>query len=119
MTQLGTTANPLRVAVIGAGPSGFYAADHLLKQKALAVEVDLFDRLPTPYGLVRGGVAPGGGLFVAELETGIDGDRLPARPARQQRHLQALAQGERPRAGGDILRRRLERLARSTAARPV
>lgn len=58
MTQLGTTANPLRVAVIGAGPSGFYAADHLLKQKALAVEVDLFDRLPTPYGLVRGGVAP-------------------------------------------------------------
>lgn len=51
------TAGPLRVAIIGAGPSGFYAADHLLKQDR-QVEVDLFDRLPTPYGLVRGGVAP-------------------------------------------------------------
>lgn len=58
MPQLGTGANPLRVAIIGAGPSGFYAADHLLKQKDLVVEVDLYDRLPTPYGLVRGGVAP-------------------------------------------------------------
>lgn len=58
MTLLGTAAQPLRVAIIGAGPSGFYAADHLLKQKDLAVEVDLYDRLPTPYGLVRGGVAP-------------------------------------------------------------
>lgn len=54
----GTTGAPLRVAIIGSGPSGFYAADHLLKQKDLAVEVDLFDRLPTPFGLVRGGVAP-------------------------------------------------------------
>jgi len=58
MPQLGTEANPLRVAIIGAGPSGFYAADHLLKQKDLVVEVDMYDRLPTPYGLVRGGVAP-------------------------------------------------------------
>ncbi|MBI5667397.1 MAG: FAD-dependent oxidoreductase [Chloroflexi bacterium] len=58
MSQLGSAANPLRVAIIGAGPSGFYAADHLLKQKNLVVEVDLYDRLPTPYGLVRGGVAP-------------------------------------------------------------
>ena len=44
-----------RVAVIGAGPSGFYAADQLLKE---GIAVDLFDRLPTPYGLVRAGVAP-------------------------------------------------------------
>lgn len=51
------TAAPLRVAIVGAGPSGFYAADHLLKQDR-PVEVDLFDRLPTPFGLVRGGVAP-------------------------------------------------------------
>lgn len=58
MTQPGSAANPLRVAIIGAGPSGFYAADHLLKQKNMVVEVDVFDRLPTPYGLVRGGVAP-------------------------------------------------------------
>ena len=48
---------PLRVAVVGAGPAGFYAADHLLKQDR-PVTVDLFDRLPTPFGLVRGGVAP-------------------------------------------------------------
>lgn len=50
-------AAPLRVAVVGAGPAGFYAAEHLLKQER-AVAVDLFDRLPTPFGLVRGGVAP-------------------------------------------------------------
>ncbi len=48
----------LRVAIVGSGPSGFYAAEALLKQKEVPVEVDLFDRLPTPYGLVRGGVAP-------------------------------------------------------------
>jgi len=48
----------LRVAIIGAGPAGYYAADHLLRQDAVPVEVDLFDRLPTPYGLVRLGVAP-------------------------------------------------------------
>ncbi|MBZ0275753.1 MAG: FAD-dependent oxidoreductase [Anaerolineae bacterium] len=54
---LGSQDQPLRVAIIGSGPSGFYAAEHLLKQSAV-VEVDMFDRLPTPYGLVRGGVAP-------------------------------------------------------------
>jgi ferredoxin--NADP+ reductase len=58
MTQPGTGANPLRVAIIGAGPSGFYVAEHLLQQQDYVVEIDLFDRLPTPYGLVRGGVAP-------------------------------------------------------------
>ncbi len=55
---LGTSANPLRVAIIGSGPSGFYAAAHLQSQDDLTVEIDMFDRLPTPYGLVRGGVAP-------------------------------------------------------------
>ena len=50
--------NPLRIAVFGAGPAGFYAVDELLKQKGREIQVDLFDRLPTPYGLVRGGVAP-------------------------------------------------------------
>ena len=44
-----------RAAVIGAGPSGFYAAASLLKER---FEVDLYDVLPTPYGLVRFGVAP-------------------------------------------------------------
>lgn len=58
MAQAGTETNPLRVAIFGAGPSGFYVAEHLLQQQDLVVDIDLFDRLPTPYGLVRGGVAP-------------------------------------------------------------
>ncbi len=49
---------PWRVAVIGAGPAGFYATETLLRQTDLPVAVDLFDRLPAPYGLVRYGVAP-------------------------------------------------------------
>jgi ferredoxin/flavodoxin---NADP+ reductase len=56
--QPGSASNPLRVAIVGSGPAGFYAADHLLRQEELAVEVDVFDRLPTPFGLVRAGVAP-------------------------------------------------------------
>ena len=58
MTQPGTETNPLRVAIIGSGPTGFYAAQHLFNEKELNVEVDMYDRLPTPYGLVRLGVAP-------------------------------------------------------------
>ncbi|WP_280216707.1 FAD-dependent oxidoreductase [Nocardia neocaledoniensis] len=50
--ELGT----LRVAVVGAGPAACYAAEELLTRAD--VEVELFDRLPTPYGLVRAGVAP-------------------------------------------------------------
>jgi ferredoxin/flavodoxin---NADP+ reductase len=49
--------HPLRVLVVGAGPSGFYTAEALLKDFQ-DVSVDLLDRLPTPYGLVRYGVAP-------------------------------------------------------------
>ena len=45
-----------RIAVIGSGPAGFYAAGHLLKEGA--VDVDMLERLPTPWGLVRSGVAP-------------------------------------------------------------
>jgi ferredoxin--NADP+ reductase len=48
----------LKVAIIGSGPAGFYAADALLKSDEPPVEVDLIDRLPTPWGLVRLGVAP-------------------------------------------------------------
>lgn len=58
MSNPGTQDNPLRVAIIGAGPSGFYSADQILKHPETHAQVDLFDRLPTPYGLVRGGVAP-------------------------------------------------------------
>jgi ferredoxin/flavodoxin---NADP+ reductase len=50
--------SPVRVAVIGAGPAGFYAAGHLLKDSGGRVEVDMLERLPTPHGLVRSGVAP-------------------------------------------------------------
>lgn len=47
----------LRIAIIGAGPSGFYAAETI--QKAVPdARIDIYDRLPTPHGLVRGGVAP-------------------------------------------------------------
>jgi ferredoxin/flavodoxin---NADP+ reductase len=56
---LATEPNPLRVAVVGAGPAGFYAAGQLLRKGAdEVVEVDVLDRLPTPWGLVRAGVAP-------------------------------------------------------------
>jgi ferredoxin--NADP+ reductase len=58
MTQIGSPSLPLRVAVIGSGPAAFYAVEHLFKQTDLVVEVDMFERLPTPFGLVRGGVAP-------------------------------------------------------------
>jgi ferredoxin/flavodoxin---NADP+ reductase len=51
------STHPLRVLVVGAGPSGFYTAEALLKDLK-DVSVDLIDRLPTPYGLVRYGVAP-------------------------------------------------------------
>lgn len=55
---LATPERPLRVAIVGAGPSGFYTAAALLARKDLAITIDLVDRLPTPYGLVRYGVAP-------------------------------------------------------------
>jgi len=50
-------ARPLSVAVIGAGPAGIYASD-ILSKSGLDVSIDLFERLPAPYGLVRYGVAP-------------------------------------------------------------
>ncbi|TFV63305.1 UNVERIFIED_ORG: NADP oxidoreductase [Bacillus sp. AZ43] len=53
-----SAAHPLRIAVVGAGPAGIYAADALTRQDAVPVAVDLVDRLPTPFGLVRHGIAP-------------------------------------------------------------
>lgn len=55
--MLGSPENPLRVAIVGSGPSGFYAVESLL-QSDKKVLVDMFERLPAPYGLVRYGVAP-------------------------------------------------------------
>lgn len=54
----GSATRPLRIAIIGAGPSGFYAAGGLLQQSDYTVSIDMFDRLPAPFGLVRYGVAP-------------------------------------------------------------
>ncbi|MFF1875636.1 FAD-dependent oxidoreductase, partial [Kitasatospora herbaricolor] len=49
----------LRLAIVGAGPAGIYAADILLKaERSFDVSIDLFEQLPAPYGLVRYGVAP-------------------------------------------------------------
>src|SRR5436305_3922372 len=58
MEQLATPNRPLRIAIIGAGPAGFYAAETLLKQRDLVLTIDIFNRFPTPFGLVRDGVAP-------------------------------------------------------------
>jgi ferredoxin--NADP+ reductase len=58
MSVPGTPERPLCVAIVGSGPSGLYAADAILKTAGLTARVDMFDRLPTPFGLVRGGVAP-------------------------------------------------------------
>jgi ferredoxin--NADP+ reductase len=55
---VGTESQPLRVAIFGSGPAAFYAAEYLFKQKQFVIEVDMFDRLPVPFGLVRYGVAP-------------------------------------------------------------
>ncbi|MGH7753048.1 MAG: pyridine nucleotide-disulfide oxidoreductase, partial [Gemmatimonadales bacterium] len=62
-TPVGSPERPLRVAVVGSGPAGVYAADILTKSEAvksgeLTVSIDLFDRYPAPYGLIRYGVAP-------------------------------------------------------------
>ena len=58
MDRIGSEARPLRVAIVGSGPGGFFAARALLGRRDITVDVDMFERLPTPYGLVRGGVAP-------------------------------------------------------------
>ena len=48
----------MRIAIIGSGPAGYYTAEAALKKWGDSVEVDIFDRLPVPYGLIRTGVAP-------------------------------------------------------------
>ncbi|MEJ0026337.1 MAG: FAD-dependent oxidoreductase [Rhizomicrobium sp.] len=53
-----STAPAFRVAIVGAGPAGLYAAAQLLERRDLNIEIDLFERLATPWGLVRAGVAP-------------------------------------------------------------
>ena len=57
MNSIGSENKPLEVAIIGSGPSGYYAAQSLFGSEK-KINITMFDRLPTPYGLVRGGVAP-------------------------------------------------------------
>lgn len=54
----GAEAEPVRVAIVGSGPAGFYTIAALRKQRDLAFDIDMFDRLPVPFGLIRAGVAP-------------------------------------------------------------
>lgn len=54
---LSLASHPLRVCVVGSGPAGFYTAEKMLKAHQQA-KVDIIDRLPMPFGLVRSGVAP-------------------------------------------------------------
>ncbi|KAK3236430.1 hypothetical protein CYMTET_53436 [Cymbomonas tetramitiformis] len=53
-----TSHDPLHFCVVGSGPAGFYTADKLLSKFGDHIQVDIMDRLPTPFGLVRSGVAP-------------------------------------------------------------
>ncbi len=57
MSELGSEQNPLRIAVVGSGPSAFYAVEALIKS-GKTVAIDMIERLPAPFGLVRNGVAP-------------------------------------------------------------
>ena len=78
---------PLRVAVVGAGPAGFYAALDLFDRDDIDVRVDMFDRLPTPYGLVRYGVAPDHQKIksvTAVYERGVERRRRPIPLLRQR-----------------------------------
>ena len=104
---------PLRVAVVGSGPAGFYAAGHLLASD-LPVEVDMIERLPTPWGLVRLGRRAGppehqGGLAcVREDRRAARVPLLRQRRARPRRHPRGADPDLRR---GDLRGRRADRPA--------
>ena len=56
--RLGAADRALRIAVVGAGPAGLYAVENLLRRRDISLTVDVSNRFPTPFGLVRDGVAP-------------------------------------------------------------
>lgn len=68
MSEIGSDSRPLRVAIIGSGPSGFYAAAALFKSD-VPVHVAVFEKLPVPFGLVRFGVAPDHGKIRNVIKT--------------------------------------------------
>ena len=58
MSEVNNDKKLFRIAIIGSGPADFFAADHLFKNSEFNIEIDMYDKLPTPFGLVRSGVAP-------------------------------------------------------------
>ena len=106
-------AIPFRVAIIGAGPAGIYAADLLTKaEHDLELSIDLFERLPSPFGLVRYGVAPDHprikGIINALIKVLDRGDiRLFGNVEYGGRHQPRRA--HRPLRCGDLLHRLLRR----------
>ena len=105
------------MAIVGSGPAGFYAAGHLLKNKAnpdLVAQVDMYDRLPTPWGLVRAGVAPDHPEHQGRLARVREDRRPPRVPLLRQRRVR---RGHHPRGPdralprGDLRGRRPDRQA--------
>ena len=99
-----SSASPLRVAVVGAGPAGCYTVDRLLHRFGDAVRVDLLERLPAPFGLVRYGVAPDHGATSSPVADKFS--RLMAHPS--VRLLCGVAVGDVAQGGVpiDLLRQR-------------
>ena len=97
----GATDRPiLRVAVVGAGPAGYYSALDLFGHDEYDVHVDMFDRIPTPYGLVRYGVAPDHAKIKSVIkvyERGVEAARRSFPAVRQRRaghrHLRGRSPG--------------------------
>ena len=58
-TSHGMSLEKIKIAIVGSGPAAFYAADHLQKKLGDRVFIDMFEKLATPHGLVRSGVASG------------------------------------------------------------
>ncbi len=99
---------PIRIAVVGSGPAGMYTAEALLKGQKQRCDVDVIERLPTPFGLVRSGVAPDhqkikgvtkvltkiakmkGFRFLGNVEVGVD---LAIQELRDNYHAVVLAVG--------------------------
>ena len=78
---------PVSVAIIGSGPAGFYAAEALVNS-VVDLSIDFIERLPTPFGLIRGGVAPG--------RRGVGGRNSPQKDSKHARASLKTRVGEFP-----------------------
>ena len=104
MEQLATPTRPLRIAIIGAGPAGFYAAEKLLKQPDIVLTIDIFNRFPTPFGLVRDGVAPDHQSIKAVVRVFDRKSSTSTISAALTRHCRPLLENSRIRATLEVLR---------------